>query len=308
MRPRFWVSTQAVLLLMARGAFAQCTAASPCDPASLAAELHRLAAAAVDERSLPREWAVKAPDGSYRISTEPLRNLLGAGAKDPAVAQRQAQIWLNHLARQIESLEQPQRDVSGARSKLDRILARPEFAGARPPSAWDLFRQRIAARIGRIVDDIYWFLRSHLKGSQTIVGTILVAALAIAIAYLILNWRRRNWFPEPAAPSHRGTARNWAQWLSGARRAADAGDWRQAIQFAYWTGIAHLQEADALPKDASRTPREHLAALSRPSSAAEPLAALTSRLERFWYARHEASGGDFRECLVSLEALGCKLD
>jgi hypothetical protein len=40
----------------------------------------------------------------------------------------------------------------------------------------------------------------------------------------------------------------------------------------------------------------------------EPLAALTSRLERIWYANRGAGPDDFRESLHQVEALGCQLE
>jgi hypothetical protein len=92
------------------------------------------------------------------------------------------------------------------------------------------------------------------------------------------------------------------EWLAAAHRAAAEGDWRQAIHNAYWAAITRLQRSGALPEDRTRTPREYL----RLFSGREPLAALTSGLERFWYARRIARPEDFRESLNHLETLGCK--
>ena len=114
-------------------------------------------------------------------------------------------------------------------------------------------------------------------------------------------------FAKPAvSPTETRTSE---QWIAAARQAGDQGDLHAAIRYAYWAGIARLQETRVLPADLRHTPRECLRMIppDRPGYRT-PLSSLTSSLERFWYAHRPASPDDLRESLNQLEALGCKLD
>jgi hypothetical protein len=111
------------------------------------------------------------------------------------------------------------------------------------------------------------------------------------------------------------SSRSWQEWILAGRQAAKRGDFRDAVHSAYWAGIARLEEAGAVPRDRSRTPREYLhfvgqirADIAAPENYKAPLAALTSRLERIWYANRPAGSDDFSESLRELEALGCPLE
>jgi hypothetical protein len=61
--------------------------------------------------------------------------------------------------------------------------------------------------------------------------------------------------PCPGAAS----AREWQLWLEDARKAAAAGQWREAIHFVYWAAISRLESRRLWPADRARTPREYLA-------------------------------------------------
>jgi hypothetical protein len=100
----------------------------------------------------------------------------------------------------------------------------------------------------------------------------------------------------------------WQTWVVAAREAADRGDRRAAIRCAYWAAVVRLQDLRLLPQDLTRTPREYLGLIPRHDDTQPSLAALTSALERFWYAGRAANADDFRESVNHLEALGCRLD
>src|ERR1700687_1896129 len=80
------------------------------DVPAFTAELHRLSDAlgrnpspeelAALRDSLPKQWNVKTPDGSYSISSEFLRDKLTAG---PSLAKA----WVDHMALQAESYSAP---------------------------------------------------------------------------------------------------------------------------------------------------------------------------------------------------------
>src|ERR1035441_9342535 len=71
------------------------------------------------------------------------------------------------------------------------------------------------------------------------------------------NYRRL--VPESDGPAvGAASARDWQLWLADARRAAAAGQWREAIHFVYWAAISRLESKRLWPADRARTPREYL--------------------------------------------------
>jgi len=291
------------------------------DAPSFAAELHRLSDTlgknpspeemAALRDSLPKQWNVKTPDGSYSVSTEFLRDQLTSG---PSGA---AKVWVDHLAMETESYSVPRPGTPGnAKAELQQILSGAEFAGVRPPSAWDLFRQRLAAWLERFLLRIFGGLARYPIGGQILfwVAIILgVGFIALWLFRFLVSRDRLDSLP----PSEGITAsRTWQEWIRAAREAASRNDFREAVHSAYWAGIVRLEETGVVPRDRTKTPREYLRIASEPSPEGiapspayrEPLAALTTRLERTWYANRGAGADDFRNTLRQLEALGCQLE
>jgi len=268
------------------------------DPASLAAELHRLENGRQIVSSLPPSWVVEASGRRYSISTAPLRKMSSIQTQ---------RTWLDQLATQLETFPAAPNTPASARKQLDRILSRREFAPVRPPTFWERLTQRIVDWIAGIIRSIVAYAKQHPNG-----GTILFWLAAAGAVGLLGFWLLRFWTgkrrtplsqPEPAALGW-----TWQQWLLSAREARDRGDTRRAIHCTYWAAVVRLQEMQLLPRDLTRTPREYLGLLSDAEISHVPLAALTSALERFWYAARPASPADLRESLDHLEALGCRLD
>jgi hypothetical protein len=297
------------------------TASSAYDVASFAAELRRLSDVlgekpSVNEMaalrdSLPRSWIVSTPEHTYAISSQPLRNQLTALSSD------KAQVWVDRLASELElSAPSPAQTSREAQAELQRILARPEFAAVRPPSAWELFRQRLAAWVGRMLMKLFGGIGRHPIGGAILFWFIVVAgvgAIALWIFRFLANRDRMDSLP-PSPSVH--ASRTWQEWIRAAREAAQRGDFREAVHSAYWAGIVRLEDAGVVPRDRTKTPREYLRLVTDPfpgelashPSHREPLRALTSRLERTWYANRGAGPDDFRESLRQLEALGCQLE
>lgn len=285
-------------------AWAQSTPVYP-DPGSLAAELHRLEKAAGEPNggqifsSLPASWVVENSGRRYSISTAPLRKMIASPT--------QVQLWLDRLASQLESFSAASNTPASARDRLNRILSRREFAPVRPPSYWERLTQRIVDWIAGIIRGILAFAKQHPTG-----GTVLFwLAAAIAVAFLgfwlLRFWggNRRTPLSQPAPETFGWT---WRQWALSAREASDRGDTGRAIHCAYWAAVVRLQELQLLPRDFTRTPREYLGLVPDHEISRAPLAALTTALERFWYAARPASPADLRESFDQLEALGCRLD
>ncbi|MBV8821034.1 MAG: DUF4129 domain-containing protein [Acidobacteriaceae bacterium] len=149
-------------------------------------------------------------------------------------------------------------------------------------------------------------------GTSAALFWIIISAAVGFLGYLLVRLRlieESASVLKEAPPTQAGKTQT--EWLRSARAAEAEGDWRRAIHSAYWAGIAYLEEAGALPRDHSATPREFLclllAAPDRAEHCAEPARALTRSLERFWYGRAAAAPDDFAACLKLLEALGCRV-
>jgi hypothetical protein len=268
------------------------------DPASLAAELYRLGNGGQIISALPASWVVEASGRRYSISTAPLRKMSSADAQ---------RTWLDQLARQLDSFPAAPATTVSARTQLDRILSRREFAPVRPPTLWERLTQRILDWIGGIIRNIVAYAKQHPTS-----GTILFwLAAAVAVGFLgfwllrLWSGKRRTPLPQPE-PATLGWT--WQQWVLSAREARDRGDTRRAIHCAYWAAVVRLQDTQLLPRDFTRTPREYLGLVSDHEISRAPLAALTSALERFWYAARPASPADLHESLTNMETLGCRLD
>jgi hypothetical protein len=291
------------------------------DPASFAAEIHRLRAAfqkkiSPDEitafrDSLPSRWTVVAPERTYSISSQPLRNQLTSLPSEKVLA------WMDHLAEEIENYSAVHPENSPhARAELDHILAQSEFAAVRPPSAWDLLRQRIAAWFERLLVRLFSSMGRHPIAGRILFWLIMVGGVVCMALWLFRFLVSRDRLDALQPSASLSTSRSWQEWIRAAREAASRGDFREAVHSAYWAGIVRLEDAGVVPQDRTKTPREYLRMVIEPAPGElasrpahrEPLAALTSRLERVWYANRGAGPEDFHESLRQLEALGCHLE
>jgi Domain of unknown function (DUF4129) len=259
-------------------------------------------------RSLPPIWTVKTAKRTYSITTGPLEALLTPGLSDKAAA------WLRHFGREVQGAEDSDIQTTGARQELDRILARREFAALAPPSAWDRFRQRIAQWLDRIILRILSGIAHHPMGGEILFWLLVLAAVAFA-ALCVVRFITRHERAEPLPAATLAKVQTWQEWLRAARFAADRGDYRQAVHSVYWAGIVRLEDTGAVPRDRSKTPREYLCAIGdvggtgfgSPQNGPASLLALTTALERIWYADRGAGPDEFADSLRHLEALGCPL-
>jgi hypothetical protein len=269
--------------------------------------------------SLPKAWAVEAGGRRYDVSTELLTSRLDKAERQPSVRGQQveqARDYLDALAAEAASLSgQPLLDGDSARTKLNAILARSEFAHTQQQNWWE----KIRARINEILFNALVRILRRV-GGQTSLGYILLWLAICSTAILIAYWIFRRWFraaksEEMALQAAAVPARSWQEWIFAAREAAGRGDYRMAIHCAYWAGIARLQDLGALAPDRTKTPREYLRALTKSKmvlaenlvTRQQALATLTSRLEKNWYGYQTATETDFRDSITQLETLGCRL-
>jgi len=260
--------------------------------------------------SIPRRWTVSTPEGSFSISSEPLRNQL------TSLSSEKSQAWVNHLEQEVEFSSQQVTGSSNAREELGRILARSEFAAVKPPSAWDLLRQRLVAWVERMLLKLLGGASRHPIGGEILFWLLMIAAVAVVAMWVFRFFASRDRGSALAPSMDVIVVRTWQEWIREAREAANRGDFREAVHSAYWAGIARLEDLGIVPKDRTKTPREYLQLVGAPADGQllptpvhrEPLTALTRELERTWYANRGARLEDFRESLRHLEALGCPLE
>jgi Domain of unknown function (DUF4129) len=295
-------------------------ARSAYDATSFAAELRRIAAVlekkpskrqiAALQDSLPSQWAVATPEGSYSISSDPLRNELASGSEDLA------QVWVEHLAEEVESSTRTAPNSPLARQELTRILARREFAGVAPPGAWELFRQRVAMWLERMLGRLFGGIVRYPIGAEILFWALVLIAVGFIAMWLFRYFASSEKMHALPSKASVVSTLTWQEWVRGAREAAKRGNYREAVHCAYWAGVVRLEDTGTLPKDRTKTPREYLRLLAEPvpgqlmasPTHREPLAALTTKLEQVWYANRGAAPADFSESLRQLEALGCSLE
>src|SRR6202051_3719265 len=263
---------------------------------------------------LPQSWDVTTPEHSYSISTKPLRDQLNGNSTN------NAETWLEHLQVEVQSAQRAEgQPLAAAHTHLNKILAGRGFEGVRPPTYLELLRERVSAWLQRMLIRLFSGLSRHPIGAKVLFWVVLIAGVgfvALCIFRYISARDSMNFF-QPGSTTV--TTRTWQEWIHAAREAAARGDFREAVHSAYWAGITRLEETGTLPRDRTKTPREYLRLIdTRPRGTEvddpvaqdykKPLTALTSRLERIWYANRMARLEDFDDSLRQLEALGCSLE
>jgi hypothetical protein len=156
----------------------------------------------------------------------------------------------------------------------------------------------------------------HPIGGAILFWFIMVAGVGAIALWMFRFFASRDRLDSLPPSQSVHASRTWQEWIRASREAAHRGDFREAVHSAYWAGIVRLEDTGAVPRDRTKTPREYLRLVTDPlagelpsdPSPREPLAALTSRFERTWYANRGAGPEDFRESLRQLEALGCQLE
>jgi len=290
------------------------------DVVSFGAELHRLDVLLRDKpsptklsdlrKSLPRAWNLRTPEQTYTISTGPLQAQLDARSAEKAVT------WIELLQGEIKASQANTLSPVAAHRELDHILAGPEFAGVRPPGAWQLLRARILAWLDKMFLKLFKAMGQHPIGAEILFWLLLIGGVAVVALWMFRFLSGRGSMARLSAESSMVTRRSWQEWLRKARQEASEGDFREAVHSAYWAGITRLEDTGAVPRDRTKTPREYLRIVTTPGSehagllgnVREPLTVLTLRMERTWYAHRSAVLEDFSDSLRQLEALGCRLE
>jgi hypothetical protein len=185
----------------------------------------------------------------------------------------------------------------GERGAMRQVLAGREFRNLEE-TPQDSLLEKIGTWLNSLFEGAAK-LTAHAAwvGRAIVWGFILAVCVGLAWGLLQLErrWRIRL-VPEierPAAGT--ASARDWNLWQEDARRAAAAGEWREAVHFIYWAAISRLEGWRLWPADRARTPREYLALVAAGDPRKASLAVLTGSFERFWYGGRAAEESDYRK-------------
>jgi Domain of unknown function (DUF4129) len=208
-----------------------------------------------------------------------------------------AQTRLAHDLAQADAAAVPVPEHTAERDVMKQVLAGREFSDLEETTAKDSALEKVGNWLNGV-------LESAMKASARApwLGRVLVwgfiASVCVALVWGLLQLERRwriRLVPEDRGPAA-GTASAipWQVWLEDARRAAAAGQWREAIHFIYWAAISRLESKRLWPADRARTPREYLALVSPDDPRQVELATLTGSFERVWYGGRTAGENDYR--------------
>lgn len=262
--------------------------------------------------SLPDQWSVDSASHTYSVPTGPLRNLLKESNLPAAHA------WIADLRDHVSSYRLSHVLLgSDSRQALQEILSRSEFKSEEEPSPLSRLFAPIREWWVEFMRSIFQFAAQHPTGSQILFWTLVVAATAALFTLLLRFWIRADRMPSLPVPGPiEPTVQSWQKWLASARSAFARADYRETIRCAYWAGISRLQQDRRIRIDLADTPRERLRFLTDPPQSGKPLppdklmplASISQRFERGWYAKLPVDAEDAAQSLRDTEALGCRVD
>ncbi len=259
-------------------------------------------------QQLPPVWTVVSDGQRFEVSTDWLFAGLETLEKNPKAPPRLLQARIEAMRREAaEFARTSARADAPVRQKLNEILARREFRSVHGPTLLDQLRERA---IGWLSDLLEW-LAGRMAGHLLMTRVSFWVFLLLAGGTLLV-WMVRRLLQRPATlalglTSAVPAAATWQEMARQAREAAERADFREAIRFAYWSGIYRLEELGLWTVDRTRTHREYLRLIGRDRPQREPLAALTRQFELAWYAAQPSSADDFQSVMTHVEQLGCAL-
>jgi hypothetical protein len=197
-------------------------------------------------------------------------------------------------------------DHTQQREAMKQVLAGRDFRNLDEPTVKNTLLEKLGNWLNNLFESA-----AHLSAHAAWVGQLIVwgfiVAVCMGLAWGLLQlerrWRYRP-LPESSGPAAgAASAREWQLWLEDARKAAAAGQWREAIHFLYWAAISRLESRRLWPADRARTPREYLALVAPEDPRRAGLATLTGSFERTWYGGRTAEERDYRRAAELASAL-----
>jgi hypothetical protein len=200
----------------------------------------------------------------------------------------------------------PLPDHSPERAVMKQVLAGRDFAGLEETNPKDSAFEKLEDWGNRVLENAM-----SLSSRAPWLGRALVWAFIVAVCVGLVwgllqlerRWRVRLVPDERGPAPGAASAIPWQLWLEDARRAAQAGQWREAIHFLYWASISRLESKRLWPADRARTPREYLALVAADDARRPGLATLTGSFERVWYGGRPAGESDYQRAEQIAQAL-----
>jgi hypothetical protein len=194
--------------------------------------------------------------------------------------------------------------VEVLRRDLDRILSQPEYRRREADWLYGLviralrsllvwWRDHVANRLEGLAERapiLYW---------GVVVLTALLAVLLIYHIYVTMRsafgtGRRRG--AKARQPAEAGASTQPEALLEQAEAAAAAGRFAEALRYLYLALIHHLDRADIVRYDRSRTNQEYLRQARRHPAVLEPLKAVTALADRAWYGHYALGWTEYERC------------
>lgn len=253
-------------------------------------------------------WTVVADGERFEVSTDWLHAGLETLEKKPTTHPRLLQARIEALRREaVDLVRTPARADAPVRRKLNDILARREFRGVHGPTWLEQMQERAV----RWLTDLLEWLAGRMAGypmmTRVSFWTFLLLAAGALLVWMVHRLLQRPDTLRLGLASAGPAAATWQEMARQAREAAGRADYREAIRFAYWSGIYRLEELGVWTTDRTRTHREYLRMMGPDRPQHEALAALTRQFELAWYAARPSSAVDFQFALNHVEQLGCAL-
>ena len=190
-------------------------------------------------------------------------------------------------------------DHAQERDAMKQVLAGRDFRNLEAPTARDSFLEKLGEWLNRLLRKPGQSCRPARPGWGRVIVWGFILAVCVGLVWGLMQLERRwriRLVPESDGPAAgAASARDWQLWLADARRAAAAGEWREAIHFVYWAAISRLESRRLWPADRARTPREYLALVAPEDPRRAGLATLTGSFERVWYGGRAAAESDYRQ-------------
>jgi hypothetical protein len=281
-----------------------------CDPADVGADDEVPVSPAPDaERRLVRFGWLRvllakardkdAPPPKPQAATDTSQSWENVRPIPPSTTQllKDAQTRLTGDLKQADAAAAPLPDHSQERAVMKQVLAGRDFRNLETTTPKDSTMEKVGNWFNRVIDRL-----TRASARAPWLGMLLEGgfflAVGVGLVWLLLQLERRwrvRLVPEDRGPAPgAASAIHWQLWLEDARRAAAAGQWREAIHFLYWAAISRLESKRLWPADRARTPREYLA-LVAPEDPRQPgLASLTGSFERVWYGGRDAAESDYQ--------------
>ena len=203
-------------------------------------------------------------------------------------------------------------DYARERETMKQVLSGRDFRNLEAPTVRDSFLEKLGAWLNRFLENLGKLHASSVWAGRVMVwGFILAACVGLAWGLLQLErrWRIRLVPESDGIAAGAASARDWQLWLNDARRAAAAGQWREAIHCVYWAAISRLESKRLWPADRARTPREYLALVAQEDPRRAGLATLTGSFERSWYGGRAAGESEYRKAEeMAMELIGHTID